>query len=467
MATNQITDFIVLRALTAYINKEADGFYVEKIYSANKNELIFLLRYKDSQFCFEVYMDNFTSFIFFPDFANAGRNAKLIFPELDNKRLIQINPIENDRSLRMDFEGGFSLFFKMYGRNANIILFSKKNVLSILRPQFINDLESKLPLNIVESKVDTSKSSFYIGNLNSALYFTLTPENDGLLLKTDNISEAVNFFASEYFYGKSFLDKKAKLLQDKIKQKEHFEKSLQSAKNGLELLEKDKSYKIQADIIMANLHNIPDKVELVQLYDYYHDKQITIRLKKDVSPQKFAETLYRKAKRQEVEKEMLMDKIISMEAKLEAVEKDMNRLEKAGSPKELRPFVKEETANDIREQFPFKRALINGYEVYIGKNAKNNDELLRYAHKEDIWLHAKGVSGSHVIIRRKGKNPVPKEIIERAASLAAWNSKGKSAGLSPVIYTIRKYVRKPKGAAPGAVICEKEEVVIVEPLKNV
>ena len=129
----------------------------------------------------------------------------------------------------------------------------------------------------------------------------------------------------------------------------------------------------------------------------------------------------------------------------------------------MKNFIPEDEDKGRQQVIPFRTMKVGDYEILIGKSAQSNDELLRYADKEDVWLHARGVSGSHVIIRKKGKLPVPKEVIARAAQLAAWYSKGKNASLLPVIYTLRKFVRKPKGAAPGAVVCDREEVIMVEP----
>ena len=102
--------------------------------------------------------------------------------------------------------------------------------------------------------------------------------------------------------------------------------------------------------------------------------------------------------------------------------------------------------------------------MFIGKNSKNNDLLTqKHAFKEDLWLHAKDVSGSHVIIKYQSGKKFPKPVIEKAAQLAAYYSQRKTDSYCPVMYTPKKFVRKPKGAAPGAVIVEKEEVILVEP----
>lgn len=102
--------------------------------------------------------------------------------------------------------------------------------------------------------------------------------------------------------------------------------------------------------------------------------------------------------------------------------------------------------------------------LYVGKDSKNNDELtFGFAKPNDYWFHLRGGSGSHCVLKYSGEGKPPKEIIEKCASLAAYYSSQRNAGYVPVIYTQRKYVRKPKGSNPGSVLVTKEEVVLVEP----
>ena len=102
--------------------------------------------------------------------------------------------------------------------------------------------------------------------------------------------------------------------------------------------------------------------------------------------------------------------------------------------------------------------------ILVGKNSKNNDLLtLKHAAKNDIWLHARGMAGSHVVIKTKAGQTLPNSVLEYAASLAAHFSKGKTDSLCPVIYTEKKYVRKIKGAPTGQVVVDKENTILVEP----
>ena len=108
--------------------------------------------------------------------------------------------------------------------------------------------------------------------------------------------------------------------------------------------------------------------------------------------------------------------------------------------------------------------LSDGFYLYIGKNAANNDELtMKFAKPNDIWMHARGSAGSHAVIRvDKGKSP-NKSIIREAAQIVAYYSQARKAKYVPVAYCERKYVKKPKGAAPGSVEISREEVIMAEP----
>ena len=89
-------------------------------------------------------------------------------------------------------------------------------------------------------------------------------------------------------------------------------------------------------------------------------------------------------------------------------------------------------------------------EILVGKNAVQNDRLTLGAKPDEMWLHAKDMPGSHVIIQAEGD--IPEQTLREAAQLAAWYSKGQRSSMVPIDYTRRKYVKKPGGAAPGKVI---------------
>ena len=109
-----------------------------------------------------------------------------------------------------------------------------------------------------------------------------------------------------------------------------------------------------------------------------------------------------------------------------------------------------------------RKVEFGGFVILVGKNNRQNDELVRSSSSEDIWLHAREIPGAHVVVKTGGRE-VPREVIEFAASLAAGYSRGKDSGKVPVDYTLVKYVRKPKGFRPGMVIYTRQKTIVVKP----
>jgi predicted ribosome quality control (RQC) complex YloA/Tae2 family protein len=105
-----------------------------------------------------------------------------------------------------------------------------------------------------------------------------------------------------------------------------------------------------------------------------------------------------------------------------------------------------------KEKFPdIKKVEIEGFVVYMGRDAKSNDHLtFNVADEEDIWMHAKGVPGSHLVIRVRENLPT-EEVIKKAAEIAKKNSKGKDKEGLPIVYCQRRFVKKDPGMNDGQV----------------
>ncbi len=123
---------------------------------------------------------------------------------------------------------------------------------------------------------------------------------------------------------------------------------------------------------------------------------------------------------------------------------------------------------DLPAKFvPWRFRSKEGWDVLIGRSSEANDHLtLHIARPEDYWFHAHGCSGSHVVLRRgRGANEPSRATLEEVASWAAFHSKARTAGKVPVIYTQKKYVRKPRGAKAGTVHVEREKMLMVRPVE--
>ncbi|MBC3786569.1 NFACT RNA binding domain-containing protein [Spirosoma utsteinense] len=290
--------------------------------------------------------------------------------------------------------------------------------------------------------------------------------------------EAANRFFIAFNGLSTFEQEKADWLRLIDKRRKRAQAQIEGNMNRLIARDEGASHEEMGHILMANLHDIPEvpgakSPDRVTLLDFYRDQPISIKLKPDLSPQKNAENYYRKSKNEKIEEEHLSRQVATREAEIERMDQQKADIEQIATLKELRRYVKQTNlvqeapsmaSSDGTQAQLFKEVLLDNFRILIGRNAKNNDLLTqKYTHKEDLWLHAKDVAGSHVVIKYKAGKTFPKNVIERAAELAAWYSRRRTDSLCPVTVTPKKFVRKPKGLAEGQVIVEKEEVVMVVP----
>jgi predicted ribosome quality control (RQC) complex YloA/Tae2 family protein len=125
----------------------------------------------------------------------------------------------------------------------------------------------------------------------------------------------------------------------------------------------------------------------------------------------------------------------------------------------------DKVASKQPQAHPRRYRTSTGWSVWAGRNNKENDVLThKMAAQNDLWFHARGYAGSHVVLRSEGRKEAPsKQTIEEAAALAAYWSKGKTAKKVSVAYTLVKHVTKPRGGAPGQALLRREKTIIVEP----
>jgi predicted ribosome quality control (RQC) complex YloA/Tae2 family protein len=256
-------------------------------------------------------------------------------------------------------------------------------------------------------------------------------------------------------------------------EKGRLERSLANRLDGASQLERAAAWELEGNLLMSNLHAIERGSARATLDDWDGvEHQITLDPK--LSPVENAERLYRRARGARDAASRGERGIEKDRAKLRRLRELLERASRATAAAELEEieknnreiFVMSAEAKAPGSAERFRRfEVTGGHEVYAGKNASNNDELtVRFARPNDYWFHARGSSGSHVVLRWSDpKSKPPKETLRQAASVAAYYSGARGAKMVPVAYTLKKYVRKPKGAAVGAVVMEREEVIMVEP----
>jgi predicted ribosome quality control (RQC) complex YloA/Tae2 family protein len=238
-------------------------------------------------------------------------------------------------------------------------------------------------------------------------------------------------------------------------------------------------YERWGHLLMAT-PDVPADADRVTLPDLFAGEDagapsVTIPLDPGRSAVENAQRYYDRARRTRRAREEAEGRLLEAEARAREAERLLDLLRRVERLPDLEAFRRAEAAalapfagtdEEGEDRVPFRRfALPGGYEVWVGRNARQNDLLtFRYARKHDRWLHARGVAGSHAVLRVPNRQAVPpRPVLEGAAAIAAYFSKARGSSLVPVIVAERKHVRKPRGAAPGAVVVEREEVLLVEP----
>lgn len=437
------------------------------------------------------------------------------------RTVIAVRSFLNERCLALVLEDNFTLLFKFFGNRPNLLIVEGNEVVDLFNHKLVAD--QQLVLDALDRPIDQSWEAFERAGYDSKKLFPTfgkvvntylaqqelatksAPDKWTLLQETlrqlehpryyltrfehrptlsllpigdaeseayrreftEPIEAANRFFIS--FNGlNTFEREKGDVLRFLDKRLKRAEALIEANLQRLIDREEGASHEEMGHILMANLHEVPERAETVTLTDFYRDQPISIRLKPDLSPQKNAENYYRKSKNEKIEEAHLQGQIAAREAEIEQTRQHRTTVEGIESLKELRRYVKKYgLLTDAPVEDPtqiFKQIDFQGYRILIGRNAKNNDLLTqRFTYKEDLWMHARDVTGSHVVVKYQAGKTFPKTVIERAAELAAWYSKRRTDSLCPVIVTPKKYVRKPKGLAEGQVVIEKEEVVMVVP----
>lgn len=250
-----------------------------------------------------------------------------------------------------------------------------------------------------------------------------------------------------------------------------------------ELLESQdrEKYKIYADLISANLHIIPRGVNSIELENFYDENMNKLNIPLDIklSPVANAQRYYKKYSKLKNAHQLLLEQIPNTEDEISYLENVLMSIENSTEIEELdeikeelisegyiKGSIKKKKKKEESVSKPLHYISKDGFNIYVGKNNKQNDYLtLKLSSKDDIWLHVQNMPGSHVIIEKMGKT-IPLSTIEEAAILASYYSKGKNSNHVPVDYTERKNVKKPKNAKAGMVIYEDFKTIIINPSKE-
>ena len=238
---------------------------------------------------------------------------------------------------------------------------------------------------------------------------------------------------------------------------------------------KDK-YKVYGELINTYGYGLSEGCKSFEALNYYTNETITIPLDPTLSPQQNAKKYfdrYNKLKRTEEALTLQIQDTESEIAHLESIRTSLDialeETDLAQIKEELveygyikkHDFSKKRTA--AQKSKPFHYLSSDGYDIYVGKNNYQNEELtFKFATGNDWWFHAKGMPGSHVIVKSRNEE-LPDRVFEEAGKLAAYYSKGRTAPKVEIDYIQKKHIKKPNGAKPGFVVYYTNYSLMAEP----
>jgi predicted ribosome quality control (RQC) complex YloA/Tae2 family protein len=296
------------------------------------------------------------------------------------------------------------------------------------------------------------------------------------------VSEAIDVYYHEQEATQTIdriKEERLRVLKKTLKKEQRL---IDAWRNDLSRATAYRDYARYGELIKANLSGIIKGINQIEMTDYFDDRlpTITIPLDPMKSAQGNMDDYFRKHRKYLAAERTLKPRIERAEHGIEQLRQEIKQIEQGAWTPPSASTVRLNAATTVRATTskghlatdrrcgPFRRFIsTDGLPIFVGRNARENDELtFGLAKSDDLWLHARGTPGSHVIVRlSKGMDP-PSETIRDAAMLALLYSDLKKSGKGDVVYTRRKWVKKAKGQAPGAVVVTQEKSLHVSLEKN-
>ena len=361
---------------------------------------------------------------------------------------------ELDKALIQSFSGLSPLICRELAyrsRNSKDLL--EKNALSLRETVEADDFSPMLV-----SLDDTAKDFSFL----SINQYGTAGKNE----RFDSFSELLDSFYARRDRAESRKRRSRELMKTVKTAYERTVRKLSVQKEELAQTENREEIRRQAELITANMYRIRKGQRELLCENYFEEgyPEIAIPLDPLKTPQQNAAALYKEFTRKKAAKEHLTTLIGEGEKQCDYLAAVLDEIERAENERDLADIRRElkETgylkktkttkADRAKPQAPLRFISSDGLEILVGRSNMQNDELtFKLARRTDLWLHVQKLHGSHVVLRTDGIEP-PLRSIEEAASLAAYYSQGREAGKIPVDITQIRFVKKPAGALPGAVL---------------
>ncbi len=228
--------------------------------------------------------------------------------------------------------------------------------------------------------------------------------------------------------------------------------------------EKREKYRVYGELIHTYGYNIPENAKSFEALNYYTNKTVQVPLDPEMTPLENAKKYFDRYGKLKRTFEALTLRIEETRIEITHLESIASALDIAESEADLAQireelvqcgYIRQRSSKKNKQQQksrPYHYRSSDGYDIYVGKNNFQNDELtFHFSEGNDWWFHAKQMPGSHVLVRTK-TGELPDRVFEEAAALAAWYSKGRGSEKVEIDYLQKKNVKKPNGSKPGFVV---------------
>lgn len=280
-----------------------------------------------------------------------------------------------------------------------------------------------------------------------------------------SISQVVETFYGEKEVISRIRQKSASLRKAVTTLCERCNKKIEIQRKQLKDTEKKDKYKVYGELLNAYGYKLTGEDTSLTCVNYYNNKEITIPVNPDLSATENANKYFARYNKMKRTYEAVSEQLAESEEMAAHLESIMTELDIARKEEDLHfirqeliesGYMKKSSTSKKNSRIPKSKPLhfisSDGYDMYVGKNNFQNDELtFKFATGNDWWFHAKQMPGSHVIVKCGNEEP-PIRTFEEAASLAAYFSKGKNSDKLEIDYTQKKNVKKPNGSKPGFVV---------------
>jgi predicted ribosome quality control (RQC) complex YloA/Tae2 family protein len=293
----------------------------------------------------------------------------------------------------------------------------------------------------------------------------------------ETLSDALDFYYQNQEAEKDFRSR-AKSAEAKIKAEiKKRENLLKKLNADLENHGDAEKWKRFGDLILANLATAQRRDGKIFVIDYFDENlpEIEIEAGENLSLTEVSEKFFKRYTKARNANEEISKRLKILSSELEKLAEQRTEIETAIDEQNVDFFAIEESAENKQARKKENKNSDNkskarnfvsgeGFEILVGKGAKDNDNLtFRVAKSNDLWLHAADYPGSHVVVRSKNKQEIPQKTLLEAAQLAAFYSQAREESKVAVHYTLKKFVHKPKGAVAGLVNLASFKTILVEP----